>query len=165
MVEYETYDEHKWTLGSRHGDKTPHYFGHTIRRFFFFGAFVMLATLPFFKNELAIPVGFSIFAIIAVTFAAGYTSPHSRWILIFDVIVAAFGLLVFGFHSITGYSTNGMQGVREVLFYTNQVLALSFLAAFYFSVKSVRGFAERLVDNMDEVVEDESIDTQTPSKP
>ena len=166
MVEYETYDENKWTLGSRHRDEIPHYFGHTIRRFFFFVAFVMLATLPFFKNELAIPVTFSVFAIIAVTFAAGYTNPHSRWILFFDVLVAGFGLLVFGFHSIAGYSTYGMQGVREVLFYTNQVLALSFLAAFYFSVKSLRGFAERLIESPDESVdEDPPKDPQTPTKP
>ena len=164
MVEYETYDENKWTFGSKHKDEVPHYFGHTIRRFFFFIAFVMLATLPFFKNEMAIPIAFSVFAIIAVTFAAGYTNPHSRWILIFDVAVAAFGLLVFGIHSITGYSTYGMEGVREVLFYTNQVLALSFLAAFYFSVKSLRGFAERLIESPDESVEDEAASPKAPPK-
>lgn len=147
MVEYETYDKNKWSFSSKHKNGVPHYFGHTIRRFFFFVAFVMLATLPFFKNELAIPIAYSVVAIIAVTFAAGYTNPHSRWILIFDVVVAGFGLLVFGFHSITGYSNYGMQGVREVLFYTNQVLALSFLAAFYFSVKSLRGFAERRIEH------------------
>lgn len=143
MVEYETYDEHKWTLGSKHKDEVPHYFGHTIRRFFFFIAFVMLATLPFLKGELAVPIVYSVIAIIAVTFAAGYTNPHSRWVLIFDVAVAATGLMVFGFNAISGYSTYGMQGLREVLFYTNQVLALSFLAAFYFSVKSLRGYSER----------------------
>jgi hypothetical protein len=146
MVEYEMYDKNKWTFSSKHKNEVPHYFGHTIRRFFFFIAFVMLATLPFFKNEMAIPVAVSVFAIIAVTFAAGYTNPHARWILVFDVVVATLGLLVFGFHSILGYSEYGMQGIREVLFYTNQVLALSFLAAFYFSVKSLRGFTERLIE-------------------
>ncbi len=143
MVEYETYDKNKWTFGSKHRDEVPHYFGHTIRRFFFFIAFVMLATLPFFKDELAVPIAYSVVAIIAVAFAAGYTNPHSRWILVFDVVVAALGLLVFGVNAINGYSTYGMQGVREVLFYTNQVLAFSFLAAFYFSVKSLRGYTER----------------------
>ncbi|MEI6345952.1 MAG: hypothetical protein WCO79_01850 [bacterium] len=143
MVEYETYEENKWSLGFKQREDIPHYFGHTIRRFFFASAFTMLATLPFFKNELAIPVGYSVFAIIAVTFAAGYTNPHSRWILMFDSVIAALGLLVFGFHSVTGYSDYGMEGLRQILFYTNQVLAMCFLAAFYFSVKSLRGFSER----------------------
>lgn len=143
MVEYETYAEDKLTIGSRHRDDIPHYFGHTIRRFFFAIAFIMLATLPLFKNELAIPVVYSVFAIIAVTFAAGYTNPHSRGILVFDGVVAVLGLLVFGFSSVTGYSDYGMDSIRQVLFYTNQVVALCFLAAFYFSVKSLRGFSER----------------------
>jgi len=145
MVEYEIYDKNKWTFHSKHREDVPHYFGHTIRRFFFFISFVMLMTLPFFKNEMAVPIALSVFAIISVTFAAGYTNPYSRWILVFDVFIAGFGLLIFGSQAIHGYSTYGMQGIREVLFYTNQVLALSFLAAFYFSVKSLRGFTERAI--------------------
>ncbi len=144
MVEYETYDEKKWTLGTPHRDAVPHYFGHTIRRFFFIIAFVMLATLPFFKAETAVPVAYSVLAIVAVTFAAGYTNPHSRWILIFDSLISLLGLIIFGFHSILGYSKYGMMdGVRHFLFYTDHLIALCFLAAFYFSVKSVRGYAER----------------------
>lgn len=139
-MEYETYEPHRWSFSAKHTDDVPHYFGHTIRRVFFFAAFVMLATLPFFRSLIDGNVIVSIFVIIALVFAAGYTNPHTRWIIIFDVIVSCLGLLIFGFSAIQGYTGESMDGIRQYLFITNQVLAITYLIGFYFSVKTLRGF-------------------------
>jgi hypothetical protein len=145
-MEYEIYDEKekKRSLFSHpaHQEGVPHYYGHTVRRAFFFAALVMLTTLPFFKNEMAIPVGYSVLSLVVMMFAAGYTNPKMRWTLLLDTVIGGIGLAVFGFQSILAYSTQA-SGVREYLFYTNQLLAIAFLVGFYYSVKSVRGFVLR----------------------
>ena len=89
----------------------------------------MLVTLPLFRSQLAVPVPLSIIAILAVTFAAGYTNPRTKWIIVFDVVSASLGLVIFGFQSIVGYG-----GMRDLLFFTNQILGLIFLFAFSFGV-------------------------------
>lgn len=139
-MEYEIYDKKEEVplpvkdLAPRVSHEIAHYHGSCVRKLFFFAAVLMLVSLPFFRNDMAVPVIFSVLAILAVTFAAGYTNPKTKWILIFNTIVAAVGLVVFGMQAILGYSLQ-----RDALFFVNLILALDFLFAFYYSVKTVRG--------------------------
>lgn len=94
----------------------------------------MLLTLPFFNQFLPVPTVISIMAIMAIALVAGFTNPLQRWIIFMDVIVALIGLITFEYHAISEYSN-----IPFLLFWVDQLLAVIFFFALYFSAKTVRG--------------------------
>lgn len=109
----------------------PHYYGDAVRRLFFFAGIIMLITIPS-KNLLPAHIFVSLVSILIVDLAAALTNPRQRWIIIFDAVVAAVGLITFEYNSIVSYDT------ADPVFWINQILALIFFLAFYFSIKTIR---------------------------
>ncbi len=112
-----------------------HYYGDQVRVLLFIAGFIMLISLPFFKDLIPQPINFSIVAIVIVSFLAGLTNPKQVWTIYLDLVASLIGFLVFEYYAITN-SGNLLNG----FFVINQTLALLLLAAFYFSTKSLRGF-------------------------
>ena len=114
-----------------------HYYGDIVRRLFMAAALIMLIGLPIFNDRLPAPLFESITAVIALGLFAGLTSPAKISMSIIDTAICIAGIFIFEYYAVQWPS------VYDMLFWFNQVLALVFFAALYYSVKSWRA---RLLD-------------------
>lgn len=110
-----------------------HYYGDIIRRLFLGAAALMLITLPFLQNFIPYPVFVSSLAVLILTLCAGLIAPERNWVIFLNVLASGAGVLVFEYYAVTSYSTDVW------FFLTNQALAIIFLVAFYYAVKTARG--------------------------
>jgi len=117
--------------------KPAHYYGDLVRKHFVFAAVFMLFTLPFFKDYTPVSLSVSLIIILVLDIIAGLTNPRQKWGAMLDTIVASVGLLGFGNFAVKAYIE---YGVFNFYFWENQVLAIVFLFALYFSIKTLRGF-------------------------
>lgn len=115
-------------------NKIPHYYGDTVRGLFFSGGVIMVLTLPFFKEITNINIFIPIFIMLVLAFAAGLTNPQSRWSIIMDTIVSGFAFIAFEYCAVTKF-----YDLTDSFFWTNQILAILFFLAFYYSIKTWRG--------------------------
>jgi len=122
----------------KHLDESPrllHYYGDRIRKMFLTAGIVMLGTLPFLQARVSLPIFLSVIAILVLAFFAGATSPRQKWFIAGDIIISLLGFVLFAYEAISKF-----ERVFDLLFATNIVLACILLSAFYFSVKTYRGF-------------------------
>ncbi len=113
-----------------------HYYGDVVRRLFLLGAFVMALTYPFFCPLVLGPSYVPIMAIIILGIAAGVTNPRQTWVAVLDLLISVFAVALFEYHSVYAYREFS---AWDYFFWTNQFLALIFLIALYYSVKTLRG--------------------------
>lgn len=122
-----------------------HYYGDTVRQLFFSAAAVMAALLPFVNKELGIPLPFSIAGIIILIVAAGLTRPKWSYVAVLNGVLSLFSAGFFEYCAVFSY--NQFTGSREVifllLFLANQILTIIFIVALYLSVKTIRGFFDK----------------------
>lgn len=112
----------------------PHYYGDIVRKLFLWGGLIMLLTLPFFNQFLPVPAFVSMLAILVIGLVAGFTNPLQRWVMFLDIVVALVGLIAFEYHAVSQYSV-----IPLLLFLIDQLLAVIFFFALYFSTKTLRG--------------------------
>lgn len=116
--------------------KPLHYYGDAVRALFVVGALLMLLTLPIFSAATPLPAPVSLIAIAVLGLAAGFTSPTQRWTAPVNLAIALTAVLGFGYHAVRSYAE---RTPADPYFWINQVLALVFLVALYYSAKTVRG--------------------------
>lgn len=114
---------------------TRHYYGDLVRILFMTAAIIMIVTLPFLTPDLPIPFLISIFAILIIGILAGITNPLQKWTTITDTIISTIGLLVFEYFAVTTYIE---KSYTNLFFITNQILAVIFLFALYYTTKTLR---------------------------
>ena len=120
-------------MGNR---KFPHYYGDISRLFFLLAGVVMLLGLPILNQTVSVPAYISILFVLSVVFIAGITNPAQRLLSVLDLIVALVGFIVFEYYSIKVFTADSIYFIYLI----NQAIAILFLLAFYFAVKTVRGF-------------------------
>ena len=119
----------------------PHYYGDVVRAALLTTSMIMLISLPFFKYLIPTPILISVLAILAFGFLAGLTNPKVIWVIVFDSIASMLGFVVFEYIALTYFN--------EHIFFAlvNQLLAIIFFIAIYYSTKTLRGFILRQKDN------------------
>lgn len=117
---------------------TVHYYGDIVRRLFIASAFIMAATLPFFSANIEQPILMSIMGILVLGVAAGLTSPSYASSAIINVLIAIVSVAVFEGYAVVEYKLHG----ANIFFIANQTMALIFLSALYYGVKTIRGRKE-----------------------
>jgi hypothetical protein len=120
-----------------------HYYGDTVRRFFVTGALFMVATLPFVAEYIALPFTLSLVGILIVSVAAGITSPQFVWSAILNIFISLYAVLQFEWYAVHWYWE---YGAGNSFFWINQILAVIFLLALYFAVKTFRGVRTQFID-------------------
>lgn len=118
----------------------PHYYGDTVRKLFLIAAVLMLLTLPLLAHLLPVSHFVPLFIVLAIGLAAGFTSPNQKIIGVLDMVVAGIGVVVSGYYAIEMYSIDHQDIHQKVALVSNIVFALIFFFAFYYSVKTLRGF-------------------------
>lgn len=134
--------------------ETAHYYGDMVRKIFLICGLVILITLPFLKSNISSPTFYSVVVILVLTFLAGMTNPRLRVVIVGDVVVSLISFCVFAFEAITKFTD-----LVDLLFITNLTLAILFLFAFYWSVKSLRNLSI-----MNEPLTDEAIFETNPEE-
>lgn len=117
-------------------DKKAHYYGDLIRKLFLTAALFMLIMLPFMNRFLEVPLYFSILILIAISVFAGITNPVQKWVAVFNFAIAVVGVVAAEYQAVNGYT---MYSITHRTFWANQILAIIFLVALYYSTKTVRG--------------------------
>lgn len=106
-------------------DGVSHYYGDIVRKLFLAAGVIMLVSLP---------ATISLLAVLAVTIVAGLTNPRQMWVMWLNAAVSLAGIVAFEYHAILSSGTD-----PAWLFVVDQVLALLFFFALYYSIKTLRG--------------------------
>lgn len=116
------------------------YLSENVSRMFLVAGFLILLSLPFFRNDLSkglLPL--SIFGVIILVFLAGFTSKKYRWTVVLDAFISMCGLLIFSYQSVTVYTSYG-----TIFFGINLTLSIIFLLSFYFTIRIIRDWFNNL---------------------
>lgn len=125
---------------SRTDPSVPHYHGDMVRLFLLGAGVLILLTTPFYVNLLPYNVTIEVGAAIAVVVFAALTNPYKRWVIGADAIIAIVGIVAFELAAISAYLDE-----RYILFALREGLALLFLFALYFSVRTFRAMTLRQI--------------------
>lgn len=118
-----------------------HYYGDIVRYLFLAAALIMLITLPLFQDYVEAPTMYSIIGIAILGIAAGLTNPKQMVSAAVNFIIAIIGLAIFGYTAVDSFQ-NQISDDKFLL--TNVILAVIFLFAVYFSMKTLRS---QMLDN------------------
>jgi hypothetical protein len=99
-----------------------HYYGDIVRRLFLTAGVIMLITLPVLTTLLPVQSYVSLLIIIAM-----------------NTVISAVGMFFYEYYAVTGYFLPEGTPHGTLFTLTNQVLAIIFFFAIYYSSKSVRG--------------------------
>jgi hypothetical protein len=136
-----------WSVEREFFPAVPHYYGDVARQIMLGAVAIMMLGAPFYSDSLTAEFPFEIIgAIIIVAFAA-LTNPLKRSIVTFDTLLTGAGAAVFGLWAFLGYSE------IDVAFVLRDVIALLFLFAFYFSLKTLRAMILHQIGKPDSVRE------------
>ncbi len=112
-----------------------HYYGDIVRIIFIIGAVFMLWGLSRMTELLNIPAWISILAIAILGIAAGITNPVQKRSLQMNATISVFFMMIFAYTAWYAHT----ESLGQEIEIANQIAAILFLAASYFSIKSLRG--------------------------
>jgi hypothetical protein len=113
-----------------------HYYGDNVRQLLLVASVIMIATLPFLSSRLPVSTVWSIVVIVLLCLSAGFLAPRKKLAIILNLLISIGGFAVFEYTAVDTYSR--FESVTDMLFMINQVLALVFLFALYYSAKTFR---------------------------
>lgn len=113
----------------------PHYHGDIARDLLLGAVALSLISVPLYADSLREQFPYIITGALVSVTAAALTDPHRRWTLMADAVVAGAAAIIYGSWGFTGYDSAG-----PLAFVLREAVALLYLFAFYFSVKTVRAF-------------------------
>jgi len=126
----------------------PHYYGTYVRQLSLCGAALMLMTSPLYAEALRTEIPFEIVAAIIIVGLAAYTNPLKRWIFVADAVFAGSITLVYAYWALYEYQSSSL-----LAFVLRIAIAIIFLFAFYFSIKTLRSMILHEVGKPDEELE------------
>ncbi len=118
---------------------TGHYYGDIVRRLFVAAGIIMIIMMPVLQQSLSALTFISLAAIVAIAFFAGFTNPAQEKSVLWDTLVSLGALVIFEYHAILAY--RAAQTFWNMNFVTNEVLAVIFFFALYYSMKTLRGMS------------------------
>lgn len=116
----------------------PHYHGDLVRQLMLGAAALIILAIPMISKLSLLQTPLELIAAITLIVCASVTTPRRIAPFFVDAIVCAIGLVIYEPLAIAAY-----QGGDLVLFVVYEALALIFVFALYFSVKSIRGMTMR----------------------
>ena len=125
-----------------------HYFGDIVRQIFISTAALILVAAPFYADNLRVELPFEIGGALALVALAALANPHNRGSMVGSSIAAGVGLVIYEIWALYAYHDSSW-----VQFFLRELIALLFLVAFYFSLKTVRAFIMHQVGKRDVVDE------------
>ena len=112
----------------------PHYYGDAVRTLLVGATALLLLASPLYADAIRIEFPFMVLGALIAVAVAAFTDPQKRITLMADSVVAGVGLIVYAGWALLGYDGNPIAFVLRIS------VAIIFLFAFYFSLKTVRAF-------------------------
>jgi hypothetical protein len=128
------YERHPFIEG------VAHYYGDVVRQVLIVTAALMLIAAPFYADNLRVELPFEVAGALILAGIAALISPHNRSAMFGSAIATGVGVVLFETWALYSY---GDSSVAQ--FTLRQIIALSFLTGFYFSVKTVRAFVMQTI--------------------
>lgn len=117
-------------------EKFPHYYGNFVRRLFLLGAIIMAITLPSLHSLVPGNTYLGLFIIIILGLVSGLISPMQRVVITINLLISLVAVFVFEYYAVSNYVPSSF---GDLFFWVNQILAIVFLLALYYSSKTFRG--------------------------
>ena len=130
----------------------PHYYGDYVRALFLGAAVLSVVAIPLFGDLLPFGTFAQVGSALLLVLLAGLTNPHSRMLMIYDVVVSGIGVFLLESAAILLYTADTPE-----LFAAREAAALALLFAFYFSVKTLRAMSLGKVGRMERPWEFEDV--------
>ena len=130
------------------GPAVPHYYGDVVRILMLVGAGSALLVIPFSSGFLHDAFIFDIIIGLAIVASAALTNPHSRMLVTSDALLSALAVVFFEMDAFQNY-----QAGELVTFVFYEGIAILFILAFYFSLKTARAFMLRQVGKRDSLAD------------
>lgn len=121
-----------------------HYYGDVARQLMLGAAALMLFASPFYADNLRVEFPFEVFGTLVLVCLAAFTNPLKKSVLTADAIATGVGLTLYQIWALAGYEQSSL-----VAFVLRECIAVIFLFAFYFSVKTVRAMILHQVGQKD----------------
>jgi hypothetical protein len=113
----------------------PHYYGDHVRQLFIVAAALMLIAAPFYTDALRVQLPFIIIGALVLAAIAALANPLKQSVFIAGAIASGVGLVVYESWALFMYSESSWPE-----FVLREGIAIVFLIAFYFNMKTVRAF-------------------------
>ena len=126
----------------------PHYYGDTARMLMLAGAGFALLVIPFSSGFLHDAFMFDIIIGLAIVASAALTNPHSKLLAVSDALLSGFAVVLFEMDAFQNY-----QAGELLTFVFYEGIAILFILAFYFSLKTVRAFTLHQVGKRDSIAD------------
>ncbi|OGG65726.1 hypothetical protein A3D71_04240 [Candidatus Kaiserbacteria bacterium RIFCSPHIGHO2_02_FULL_55_20] len=126
----------------------PHYYGNTVRQLFLANAALILIGAPFYADTLSAELPFEIIGALVLAGLAALVNPHNRSFIFANAVAAGIGLLFYETWALSNYEVS-----TWAQFIWRELIAVIFLTAFYFSMKTVRAFVLHQIGKSQQVGE------------
>lgn len=117
----------------------PHYHGDKVRNLFLVAAIALLFSLLLEKNLFGPVLFFGILTLVGLVVLAGLTSPKKKLATIANTFVSGTLFVFFEYSALAGSPSLIIGTSMDIGFLLRQALAVLFLLALYFSIKTWRG--------------------------
>ena len=135
-------------IRGRYFDTIPHYHGDVVRQIFIVGAALLLIGAPFYSSSLWLELPFEIIGALVLIALAALANPHQKTVFMLGAAASGAGLVIFQTWALAAF-----QESTWFQFALREVLAVLFLAGFYFCMKTVRAFLMHKIGKHDEAGE------------
>jgi hypothetical protein len=117
--------------------KPAHYYGDVVRSSFLAIGIVLAVTILVDIQLITVYLVVGVVGILALVVLAGMTNPRSPRLIQSEALISGIGFVFFEYMAIAAFHAS--QTFADPVFFLRQLLAVLFLIALYFGVKSVRG--------------------------
>lgn len=131
--------------------RIPHYYGDYARQLMIAAAALILIGAPIYGNNLRVEFPFIVLGSLIIVGLAALINPRDMWVSAASTIFSGVGVLAYGAWGMFEYSAS-----NPITFILRLAIAIVFLFAFYFSLKTVRSFLLNQIGKREAVDEFES---------
>ena len=130
------------------GPAVPHYYGDVVRILMLLGAGLALLVIPFSSGFLHDAFLLDIIIGLAIVASAALTNPHTKLLVASDAMLSALAVVLFEMDAFQNY-----QAGELLTFVFYEGIAILFILAFYFSLKTARAFMLHQVGRRDSLAD------------
>lgn len=122
------------------GPKISHYYGDYVRQIFMGSAALMLVSAPFLAGDIPAALPFEIGGALVIAILGALTNPARQISMLANAIAAGVGIIVYELLALNAFYSGAM-----IAFIEREILAIAFLFALYFSLKTLRNMVFRMI--------------------
>lgn len=128
------------------GPRIPHYYGDYVRQIFMGCAAIMLVFSPFVSSDFPMALPFEIGGAIVIAILGALTNPKRQISMIANAIAAGIGVVVYELLALNAFYAGQM-----IAFIEREAIAIAFLFALYFSLKTFRNMVFHMLGKQNTV--------------